>query len=666
MIFDQKTLYELLPAIDRIRDAEQGEPLKALLRVIAEQAAVLEENLAQLYDDQFVETAASWVLSYIGDLIGLTGLPSTDVPALSPRAEVAHTIGYRRRKGTAAMLEQLAHDVTGWPARAVEFFELIAATQYLNHLRRANQSFISVRNADRLEDLGGAFERATRFGDPDLTHNVDVRRIAKGHGRYNVPNVGLFLWRLQAMSLTRSPAVPAAPADKRRFLFHPLGIDTPLFNEPRTETTASHLAEPINVPDRIRRRVLRRSLDDYYGRGKSLVLEVADGEDPPPIPPNQIVVCDLTDWTSVPSANVALDPVLGRIAFPQDQTKTILATFHYGFSDNMGGGEYTRLRSADTAGRTIVRASTSIAAALSELGSSGGVVEVPNSGRYVETLSIDATNTFIEVRAGDKRRPTVELTANLTITGGENDQVVLDGLLITGGAVVVSGTLGLLRLRHCTLVPGISRTAENKPARPLDASLVVESVNTRVEIDRCIVGGIRTGGSVDMRISNSIVDATDETLPAYGGTTSIGGPLRITNSTVIGRVSATILRLASNSIFIASPTGHVPPIVAERRQEGCVRFSFLPAGARVPTRYRCQPENEGSLLRPEFVSTRFGDPGHCQLSASCPPEIRQGADDESSMGAFHDVFEPQKEAGLRVRLEEYLRFGLEAGIFFAS
>src|SRR5205823_983438 len=216
---------------------------------------------------------ASWVLPYIGDLIGLTGLPSTDVPALSARAEVAHTIGFRRRKGTAAMLEQLAHDITGWPARAAEFFELIAATQYMNHLRPANQAFLNVRHADRLEDLGGAFERATRFGDPDLTHNVDVRRIARGHGRYNIPNVGLFLWRLRAMSLTRSPAVPAAPGDQRRFLFSPLGLDMPLFNEPVTETTISHLAEPINAPDRIRRRVLRRSLGDYYGRGKSLVLE---------------------------------------------------------------------------------------------------------------------------------------------------------------------------------------------------------------------------------------------------------------------------------------------------------------------------------------------------------------------------------------------------------
>ena len=140
---------------------------------------MLEADLAQLYDDQFVETAAPWVLPYLADLIGITGLPSTTSAGLSPRAEVAHTIGYRRRKGTAAMLEQLARDVTGWPARAVEFFQLISATQYMNHVRSENQSILKVRGADRLEDLGTAFERATAAGGADLTHTVDVRRIAR-------------------------------------------------------------------------------------------------------------------------------------------------------------------------------------------------------------------------------------------------------------------------------------------------------------------------------------------------------------------------------------------------------------------------------------------------------------------------------------------------------
>ena len=36
------------------------------------------------------------------------------------------------------------------------------------------------------------------------------------------------------------------------------------------------------------------------------------------------------------------------------------------------------------------------------------------------------------------------------------------------------------------------------------------------------------------------------------------------------------------------------------------------------------------------------------------------------MGAFHFLFAPQRESDLRTRLDEYLRVGLEAGIFYES
>ena len=62
MSFDVDRLYGLLPAVHRTRDADQGEPLKQLLGVIAEQIAILEEDIDQLYDNQFIETCAEWVI----------------------------------------------------------------------------------------------------------------------------------------------------------------------------------------------------------------------------------------------------------------------------------------------------------------------------------------------------------------------------------------------------------------------------------------------------------------------------------------------------------------------------------------------------------------------------------------------------------------------------
>ena len=199
-------LFDLLPAIYKVRDHEQGGSLRELLEVIDEQVAVLEEDLDQLYDDLFIETCADWVVPYIGDLIGYRSLHHK-VPALgSPRAEMANTIGHRRRKGTVAMLEQLARDVTGWPAKVVEFFQLLATTQFMNHVRLHNAVTPDLRRWDALEALDGPFDT--------LAHTVDTRRIATGGGRYNIPNIGIFLWRLDDFRLTESPAVwpPYAPA----------------------------------------------------------------------------------------------------------------------------------------------------------------------------------------------------------------------------------------------------------------------------------------------------------------------------------------------------------------------------------------------------------------------------------------------------------------------
>lgn len=648
-------LYELLPAIYRIRDEEQGRPLAELLDVIGDQAAILEESLRRLYDDQFVETCAPWVLPYIGDLLGVTGLPTEP---LSPRAEVAHTIAYRRRKGTAAMLEQLARDVTGLPARADECFELLATTQYLNHLRPESRSFLSLGNTARLEHLGGPFERLP--GETTLTHAVDVRRIASGRGRYNIPNVAVFLWRLRALRLTRSPAVPASPGHKRRFLFSPLGHDAPLFSRPQTEDVFTHLAEPLNVPEPISRRAFHGAVAEYYGDDRSLLLErpgPTRADEPVDVPVSEIVVCDLSDWTEPPAGKVAVDPVLGRMAFPADEPRPPLATFHQGFPGPRGGGEYSRVLAG---GEPVLRVAathddaapfSTIQDALDALPAGGGVVEIADSGRYEESLAIDASGGTVVLRAAAGRRPSVVLTGDLHLKGGPGDAVALDGLLVSGGQVVVDPDgLGRLEVRHCTLVPSV-------------AGLLVHAPNTDVEIEHSIVGGIRAAVDARVRVTSSIVDATAEANVAYADPagTGFGAPLRAEQVTVIGQVKTDQLELASNSLFLSS-------VQARRRQQGCARFSYLSPGSQTPRRFRCQPatDADAARVRPMLTSTRYGDPGYCQLSVRSAPEIRRGADDESELGAFHDLYLPQREAHLRARLDEYLRFGLEAGVFYAT
>jgi hypothetical protein len=95
-----------------------------------------------------------------------------------------------------------------------------------------------------------------------------------------------------------------------------------------------------------------------------------------------------------------------------------------------------------------------------------------------------------------------------------------------------------------------------------------------------------------------------------------------------------------------------------------MRFSFVPPGSRTPRRFHCAGDDPRE--RPFHTSLRYGDPGYMQLRRSTVDAIRLGADDESEMGVTHELYAPQREDNLRIRMDEYLRFGLEAGFFYAT
>ncbi len=165
MSYDPDRLYNLLPAVHRIRDAEQGEPLRQLLALINQQVGILEEDLEQLYDNQFIETCAPWVLPYIGDLIGYR-LASSDRtgPAHAARGSGEHDrlpAAQRDRLGPRTTGRVTS---TGWNARAVEFFQLLGWTQFMNHVRLTNYYAPDMREWEPLERLGTRLrdERAHR------------------------------------------------------------------------------------------------------------------------------------------------------------------------------------------------------------------------------------------------------------------------------------------------------------------------------------------------------------------------------------------------------------------------------------------------------------------------------------------------------------------------
>ncbi|MFJ9587733.1 hypothetical protein [Streptomyces acidicola] len=719
-------LAELLPRWHLLRDAEEGEPLRALLAVVAEQIDRVRDGVAQGYEDLFVETAAPWVLPYLGDLVGYRTLPGYErvlttglhtggraelAEAVAPRADVAATVAGRRRKGTLHLLEEIADRVTGWPARAVELSRHVAHTQPVKLYgtggahRGGRGRLVDLRDGSALALAGGPFDPAAR--------TVDVRRAdsRRTQGGWTPAGVGLFVWRLKAYSLTSSPAYCIDRA-RNLYTFSILGNDTPLVTKPVPEPspTLPHsrlrssggtpTATVDNVPAFVTRRLLHDRPADYYGPGKSLVIR-RDGEDKP-VPPSDIVVADLSDWRYRPKrGQVAVDPELGRIAFGSRSAprQGVWVDYHYAFAADTGGGEYDRDDRVERPDATFYRVGPGqqfrqIMDAYrawqhdrrADRTGPEGIIEITHSGAYQEQLDFDLDpGDRLELRAAEGTRPVIRLldwysnrpdALNIRAVSEdcaphERPRIVLDGLLVAGRGINVTGPMGAVVVRHSTLVPGWSLEPECDPHSPEEPSIVLERTTACLQIEHSILGTIEVIGDevsedpLDIHLRDSVLDATGHDREALSAPDCrhAHAVLHLHRTTVIGEVHTHAVKIAENSVL----TGRLH---VARRGIGCLRHSYVPAGSRTPRRYRCQPDlagpAEASRVRPLFASERYGTPWYAQLADRCPEEIRRGSDDGAEMGAFHDLYRPQREDGLRARLAEYTPAGTDAGIFFVT
>jgi len=782
---DIDRLFNLLPAIYRQRDADEQGQLKALLRVIAEQVNIVEADIAQLYENWFIETCQDWVVPYIGDLVGYASVFETGEAAASTtpegkmldkititRSGVANTIHDRRRKGTLSILEQLARDVADWPAHAVEFFKYVAVTQNINMPHQQRGRTVDIRDNAELDHIGGPFTRAA--------HTADVRRIVSQHkrGRYDLPNVGLFIWRLKAYTVTKAPAYCFEEVSPSCYTFSVLGNDSQLFRQPQPN---HYPVNEINFAGPLSRHSLRKHLSEYYGEGKSFAIwkidaperlsppegakttpaaqrkrrgrrreepsasnlaqtqqasQAESSEDLTLVPADQIVVANLSEWRYHPRPDqVAVDPVRGRIMFPPGHPpEEVIVSYCYGFSTDMGGGEYHRpllqpsqfttsqvfrvgkyLDTTQTNNFTTIRDALkkwdamrdSIRKEKDNTKDSTGdstlslnaIIEIVDSGVYTEQIHIQLEeDEYLTIRAADRQRPVIRLIDwqenrpdSLRVRGEAGSRFTLDGLLVTGRPVQITGTLTGVHLRHCTLVPGWGLNNDCEPRRPAEPSLELFQSGECVTIEHSILGAILVyenaaqNDPLRITISDSIVDATNTERNALSQPVDdiAYADVRILRCTVFGQVRVHALQLAENSIF----TGEIH---VARRQLGCMRFCSIVPGSRTPRRYHCQPDlvkqaaekvaqsmtdaqAEAALIqleldrvRPHFNSTRYGTATYCQLARDCAVEIKSGADDQSEMGVFHDLFQPQRETNLRTRLDEYTPAGMETGIIYIN
>ncbi|MDB6158430.1 MAG: hypothetical protein JWO04_2136 [Gammaproteobacteria bacterium] len=726
-------LYQLLPAFLRNRDIEQGQPLRALLGIIERELERVETDTSVLYDNWFIETCDEWVVPYIGDLLGVRPIRAIPSAGVSARAYVANTIAYRRRKGTAVVLEQLARDTTGWPARAVEFFMRLATTQHMNHVRLAPPATPGLRNAAVAELADGPFDA--------FSHTLEVRNAATRGGRFNIPNVGIYLWRLRSYAVgagapgDESPDFVSVRNQGAWWSIHPVGCDSPLFNIPRTETTITHLAEEQNVPGELRRLALNAELErvrqgiatpaPVFMAVEDPVLSVfvrlAGETTPVRVRREDMYLCEIPGdvelASPVPRA-LALDPSRGRIAFPAAlDVEEVWVQSSYGFSGDMGGGPYDRSAAVRAANATVaidisltgdvggffsasvwqvgvshllhddgtgtLYGSLRDAVAAWNLlppGRTGVIVLMDSlsdrdaSSGAAEPLEIDiGERSQLLIVAGewalepipgappgsvrrvpghfDAQQIRAHFIGDITVRGNaaadshDAGACFINGLLLEGQLVVAPGNLGQLGLAHCTVVPGRG------------ALTVTAGGNERlgVSVNQSICAAISVFGPIRaLEVSDSII-GDDASSPDFS-VDSPQTPVNFLRSSFFGAISCFSIS-ASDCIFAGL-------LEALRRQTGCVRFSYVPPGSSVPRRYRCQPDN--ALIRPLFVSRRYGDPGFGQLELRCATQIRTGAESGAEMGAFEFLKQPQREANLRDALAEYLRFGLEARLIYVT
>jgi hypothetical protein len=557
-------LWLLLPEVYRTSDTDSSGtpgPLRELLNRIGAQAAVARRSIDRLWADQSIETCDDWVIPYIGDLLGTNLVTSLDTSA--QRLDVAKTIHYRRRKGTLEVLEELALDVTGWTAHAVEGFRRLARTRHGLDPAVGPAAYPQASPADvaqllQIEGLTGLLTGGPAGGFADLRsahgaaladtpfdesfHTADVRAGQGATGHFGIPKLLVFLWRLTSFPVTGATPVAVAACDNQ-YVFDPTGRQIPLFLPPPPDLdnlsgswTSAH---EWQVPGPLT---------------NSLEAAITDpGTDPPPPARPPYPDTDVPPRYSVTGGEdlTTIWPQIGQFATDDKTSAPITVSYQYGFSSTVGAGPYDRDLLGDppavVAPETVVTGGTGIDAALAATGGTG-TVTIGDSLTYTTLGSAGSTQAPVVsllVRAGPSMRPVLRPPPGAgpwVFTGGGEAQLVLDGLTISGCDIVLRGSFDTVRITACTVDPGTADPSTADPgAAPGSPPLLTAADGValapcrifieadpaapagqasgiaQLMVDRSILGPVRTrlGGSVEtLTISDSIVQG----LPATAGT----------------------------------------------------------------------------------------------------------------------------------------------------
>jgi hypothetical protein len=545
-------LWQLLPGVYRARDSDDPAvtgPLQELVVRIGAQVAVVRRSIDRLWADQSIETSDDWVIPYIGDL-----LDTNLVNGLDPRGQrldVAKTIHYRRRKGTLAVLEEIARDVTGWDAHLVEAFRRLSRTRHsldppvgagplAAALPTPCPGSVAAAGAPDPRELlqhegligrltgtpaGGfadlrSLHGSDRVGTPfdEYFHTADLRLGQGAVGWYGIPKLLVFLWRLQSFAVVGGTPVPVK-ACPDEYVFDPTGRNVPLFLPPLQPeadddvdawTSATEWEVPGPLTDSL----------------QQAIADPGTGQPPHAPYPDVAVIPAFTAASSgAPLEPVTIEvwPQVGQFKVGSALGGPLNVSYQYGFPAAIGAGPYDRTLLGDPPATIVperkVSGGTGLDTALTA-SNGAGTVTIEDSLTYDAVSDVGSTAAPIGkllVRADSDVRPVVRLPAPagagdppvawVFTGGGETAELTLDGLFVSGGDIVLRGAFATVRLTGCTTDPGtldeagdaLATSVDDRPLAPVRIWIEADPAAAagapgaigQLLVDHCVLGPSR-------------------------------------------------------------------------------------------------------------------------------------------------------------------------------
>jgi hypothetical protein len=614
-------LWMLLPAVYRSLDVGPTPtapgPLREIVNRIGAQAAVVRRSIDRMGENQSIETCDDWVIPYIGDLVATRIVSCLD--AAAQRIDVAKTIYYRRRAGTVGLLEELAADIASTDARVVEFFRRLGRTR---HQFDPPLSY-TIENAltgplgftgDKLEIDEGLFGRYSKtpaggFADlrnayaagktgsafDEYAYTADLRNPGEAEGWYNIRNLGVFLWWLGAWPILAATPVPNSATNPTCFTFDPTGRNIPLFApSQRAANPGTSWGENWKSPDEwmlpveISELLWKLAPKKLYGDAFQVALSAAG-------------ISSQYDRTKL-----RIYPQVGRFSFIGGvPVGTIVTNYTFGLLMPVGAGGFDQSILSALAepapGAPLLTGGIAIGNGLNTAlanAATNPAILFGDSLTYVgptQQLNVPDGATVLFGTAnpggvGDLQRPVLRWVPSSptspkpawTIASEKvtaETTLILQGLLLQGADVVLTGNFDAVFLRMVTMDPGtvFSDTESNGPdffASAIDGlalspgTLWIEGIVTQLTVERSFTGPIRTrnGGTLEQLL---VTDSVIQSIPTH----PVGGGAKITAQTVLfdatslaGDLANETSALAKNTVTASAPlqaalVGYVPGTV---------------------------------------------------------------------------------------------------------